>query len=116
MADVKDILRLADLKPSHQLAYLKQVVQEEAKCLLYQQEVNSAEHALEILKEMYELLKDSFTLRAEILQISQQPNKRFIGLARLIENAACNYSETFLLPATDLDKLIKSRFKHTKYR
>ena len=48
MADFKDIMMLADLRPSHQLAHLKQAVPEEAKCLLYQQEVDSVDHALEI--------------------------------------------------------------------
>ena len=28
------------------------------------------------------------------------------------EDAACKYTETLVLPSTDLDKLIKSRFKH----
>ena len=62
-------MRLADLKPSHQLAHLKQAVPEEAKCLLYQHEVDSVEHALEILTELYEPLKDSSTLMKEILKL-----------------------------------------------
>ena len=49
VADFKDIMRLAGLKPSHQLANLKQAVPEEAKQLLYQQEVDGKEHALGIL-------------------------------------------------------------------
>ena len=112
MADLKDIMRLADLKPSHEPSHLKQVIPEEAKRLLYQQEVDSVEHALVILRELYEPLKDSSPLIEEILRISQQLNKRLKDLARRIEDAAHNYSETLELPSTDLAKSIKSRFKH----
>ena len=33
-------------------------------------------------------------------------------MAGHIEDATCKYAETLELPSTDLDKLIKSRFKH----
>ena len=48
----------------------------------------------------------------EILRISQQPIERLRVLAGRIKDAARKYSETLELPPTDLDKLIKSRFKH----
>ena len=58
VAYFKDIMRLANLKLSHQQGHLKQAVPEVAKCLLYQQDEESVEHALEILTEFYEPLKD----------------------------------------------------------
>ena len=41
-------MKLADLKLSHQLAHLKQSVSEAAKCLLYQEQVET-EKAFEVL-------------------------------------------------------------------
>ena len=49
IADFKDMMRLADLKLSHQLAYLKQAVPEKAEDLLYQEQVETVEGALEVL-------------------------------------------------------------------
>ena len=102
---------------SHQLARLKQAVPKKVWCLLYQQEVDAVEHALEILTELYQPLKDSSTLMEEILTISQQLNERLRQhlqsvLAGWIEDAAHKYSEMLQEPSMDLDKLIKSRFKH----
>ena len=54
IADFKDTMRLADLKPSHQLAHFKQSVPEEAKRLLYLEQVETVEHAFEVLTELYE--------------------------------------------------------------
>ena len=70
------------------------------------------ELVLEILTELYKPLKDFSTLMEESLKISQQPNERLRVLAGQIENAASKYSETIKLPSIDLDKIIKSRFKH----
>ena len=67
-------MRLADLKSS-QLAHLKQSVQEKAKGLLHQEQVETVEWALEVLTERYEPLKDSSTLMQEILKIFQQPGE-----------------------------------------
>ena len=48
----------------------------------------------------------------EILPISQQPNERLRVLAEWIKDATHKYWETLALLATDLDRLIKSWFKH----
>ena len=112
MSNFKDITRFVNLKPSHQLAHFKQAIPEEAKRLLYQQEVDSAEDALEILTKLYEPFNYSTTLMGEILKISQQLNERLRVLKGRIEDAARRYSETLELLSTYLDKLINSRFKH----
>ena len=65
-----------------------------------------------MLTELYEPLKDLSTLVKEILRISQQPNERLRVLAGWMKDAVHKYLETLALPSTDLDKLIKSRFKH----
>ena len=46
---MSDCNEVADLKPSPLLAHPKQAVPEEANLLLYQQEVDTEEHAFEIL-------------------------------------------------------------------
>ena len=102
------MMRLAGLKPSHQL---KQAVPGEAKCLLYQQKVDAVDYFLEVLTELYEPLKDS-TLMQEILKISQQQNERLRVLSGQMEDDAQKYSKTLELPFTDLDKLIENRTKH----
>ena len=112
VAEFKDTTGLADLKPSHQLAHLKQSVSEEAKCLLHQQQVETTKKAFEVLTELYEPLKDSSTLMQEILKISQQPGERLTVLSGRIEDAARKYAEMLALPSTDLEKLIASWFKH----
>ena len=76
IADLKDTKRLADLKLSHQLAKLKRAVPEEAKRLLYQEQVETVERALEVVTECYEPLKDSLTLIQEILKITKQPGAK----------------------------------------
>ena len=85
MVDFKDTVRLADLKPSHQLAHQKQSVPEEAKHLLYQEQVETTEKAFEVLTELYEPPKDSSTLMQDILKIFQQPGEQLRVLAARIE-------------------------------
>ena len=43
VSDFKDMMRLADLKLSHQLTHLKLAMPEEPKCLLYQSQVETVE-------------------------------------------------------------------------
>ena len=112
MANFKDTLRLADLKLFNQLANLKLSVPEEAKRMLYQEQVEMVEKAFEVLTELYEPLKDSSTLMQEILKITQQPGERLRVLDGHIADAARKYAETLALPSTDLEKLIASHFKH----
>ena len=85
---------------------------EEAKCLLYQKQVETVDWAFDVFTELHEPLKDSSTLMQEILRISQQPGEQLRVLAGQTEDAAHKYTETLALLSTDLDKLIKSRFKH----
>ena len=81
VSDFKDMMRLAALKPSHQLVQLKQAVPEEVKCLLYQQQVDTVKQALEVLRDLYEPSKDSSTIMQEILKITQQSGEQLRVLA-----------------------------------
>ena len=109
VSDFKDMIGWQT--SSHQ-GSLKTAVSEEAKRLLYQEEVETVEHAFTILTELYQPLKYSSTLMQEILKITQLPNERLRVLAGTIEDASRKYAETLELPSTDLDKLIKSCFEH----
>ena len=105
-------MSMADLKPSLQMAHLRQAVPEEAKKLLYQEQIDTVDRAFEVLTELFEPHKDSSTLMEEILKITQQPKERLQALAGQIEEAARRYAETLRLPTSELDQLIKSHFKH----
>ena len=63
-------MSLADLKPSLQMAHLRQAIPEEAKKFLYQEQIESVERAFEMLTELFEPHKDSSTLMEEIFKIS----------------------------------------------
>ena len=108
LSEFKDMVTLSDLKPSLQMAYLKQAVPEEAKKMLYQHKVENVEEALEMLTELYEPTKDSWTALQELQQITQRSGERFRLLAGRIKDA----TEPIKLPARELDELVKSRFKH----
>ena len=58
LAEFRELVRFADLRPSHQLMYLKQAVPDEAKNMLYQHKVETIEHAIDMLTELYEPVKD----------------------------------------------------------
>ena len=66
---------MAGLKPS------LQAVPEEAKKLLYQEQIETVERAFEVLTEPFEPHKDSSKLMEEILKITQQPKERLRTLA-----------------------------------
>ena len=108
LSEFKDMVRLADLKPSHQMAYLKQAIPEEAKKMLYQHKVDAVEEALTMLTELYEPVKDSWTALQELQKVNQQPGERLRVLAGRIKNATIPIK----LPTKELDELVKSRFKH----
>ena len=110
MADFKDMKRLSDLNPSHRLAHLIQAVPEEAKRLLYQQQVDTVEHCLEILTDLYEPIKDSSSFMQEILNIIQQP-RWFRVIAGWTEDTARKYADALEFPSTCIEKLMKSQFK-----
>ena len=112
LAEFRDMIRLADMKPSHQLAYLKQSVPEEARKLLYQHRVENVEQALETLSELYEPVKDSWTVFQELEKISQQPGERLRVLAGRIEEKAERCAKAINLTTEALNDLVKSRFKH----
>ena len=92
-AEFKQTMNMADLKPSLQRAHLRQAVPEEAKKLVYQEQIDTVERAFEVLTELFEPHKDSSTLMEEILKITQQPKERLRALAGRIEEA-----ETLRLP------------------
>ena len=94
------------------MALLSQAILEEAKKLLYQEQIESVERAFEVLKDLLEPHKDSSALMEEILNISQQPKERLRALADRIMEAARRYVETLRLSTFELDQLVKSRFKH----
>ena len=74
-------MSMVDLKSLLQMAHLRQAVPEEAKKLLYQEQIESVERAFKVLPELFEPHKDSSTLMEEILKISQQPKERLRALA-----------------------------------
>ena len=108
----RDMVKLADMKPSYQLAYLKQSVPEDAEKLLSQRRVESVEQALEVLTKLYEPVKDSWVVFQELQKISQQPGERLIALAGRIEEKAERCAKAIHLTAEALDELVTSRFKH----
>ena len=113
LEEFREMIELADLRPSHQLAYFKQAVPDEAKKMLYQHKVETVQQAIQILTELYEPVKDTWTVLQELEKISQKPGERLRVFAGRIEEVARRYGET--LPTTtteDLNKLITSRFKH----
>ena len=113
LSEFRDKVQLADLQPSHQLAYFRQAVPDEAKRMLYQHRVLNLEQAIQLLTELYEPVKDTWTVLQELEKISQKPGERFRVLAGRIEGVARKYSET--LQATspvDLNRLVVSRFRH----
>ena len=71
---------MADLKPSLQVAHLRQAVPKEAKRLLYQEQI-AVKRAFEGLTKLFEPHKDSSMLMEEILKIAQQPKE---GLRALV--------------------------------
>ena len=50
------------------MAHLRQGILEEAKKLLYQEQISTVERAFEVLTELFEPHKDSSTLMEEILK------------------------------------------------
>ena len=111
-AEFKQMMDMVDLKPSLQMTHLRQAAPEEAKKLLHQEHIESLERAFEVLTELFEPHKDSPTLMEEILKISQQPKERLRALAGRTEEAGRRYGEILRLSTSELDQLVKSRFKH----
>ena len=63
------------------MAHLRQAVPEEAKKLLYQEQISMVDIAFEVLTELFEPHEDSSTLMEEIFKISQQPKEHLQALA-----------------------------------
>ena len=113
LAEFEEMVELADLKPTHQLAYFKQAVPKEARKMLYQHKVGTIQQAKQLLQELYEPEKDTWTVLNELEKIKQKPGERLRVLAGRIEEVARKYSETLeTTSSTDLEKLVISRFKH----
>ena len=107
LAEFKEMIKLADLKPSHQLAYLKQAIPEEAKKMLYRHKVDAVDEALQMLTELYEPTKDSWQALQDMQKISQQSGERLRLFAGRLQDA----TRPMKLPPQVLDDLVKSRFK-----
>lgn len=112
LAEFKEMVRLADMRPSHQVSYLKQAVPEEAKRLLYQHGVETVEHALEILTELYQPVRDSWSVLQELQKITQGSGERLRVLAGRIQDAARLYAETVHILPVDLDQMVIDQFKY----
>ena len=111
--EFREMILLADLKPSHQLAYFKQSVPTEAKRMLYQHKVESVQEAIKLLSELYEPKKDTWSVLKELERIKQKPEERLRVLAGRIEESARRYAETLESSnPSDLNKLVVSRFRH----
>ena len=74
--EFRQTMSIADLRPSLQMAHLRQAVQKEARKLLYQEQIDTVDRAFEVLTELFEPHEDSSTLMEEILKINQQPKER----------------------------------------
>ena len=113
LSEFREMVQLSDMRPTHQLHYFKQAVPDEAKKILYQHEVTSVGQAIKMLTELYEPVKDTWTVLQELEKISQKPGERFRVLAGRIEEVAKRYSETLETTSPgDLNKLVVSRFQH----
>ena len=55
-AEFKQTMSMVDLKPSLQMAHLRQAVPEEAGKLLYQEQIESMERAFEVLTKLFGLI------------------------------------------------------------
>ena len=107
------MVKLVDLKASHQLAYFKKTVPDEAYRTLFQQKVEIIQQAEQILKELYKPVGDTWTVLQEMEKISQKPGESLRVLAGRIKEAAKTYEETLdQTSQTDLNRLILSRFKY----
>ena len=69
--------KLTDLKCSYQLACFKQEVRNEAKRILHQIKVETVQQAEQILKELYEPVKDTWTVLQQLEMISPANKKTF---------------------------------------
>ena len=112
LSDFQDMVTLADLKPSHQMAYLKQAVPAEAKTVLFQQGIKTVEEATEMLTELYEPKRDAWTVLREVDKITQGPEERFLELIGRIEAAVRRYAEMVHMNPGDFEQIVKDRFKH----
>ena len=113
LTEFREMAELADLKPTHQMVYFKQAIPEEAKKMLFQHKVGTIQQAVELLSELYDPVKDTWTVLQELEKITQKPGERLRVLASRIEEVARRYEETLANTSpADLNKLIVSRFKH----
>ena len=112
LADFREMVKLADLRPTHQMAYFKQALPDEAKKMLYQTRVQTVQEGIDVLTELYDPKKDTWTILQEFEKISQKPGERLRVLASRIEEIASRFGETVTTKPAELNKLILNRFKH----
>ena len=80
-AEFKQTMSMADLKPSLQMAHLRQAVPEEAKKMLCQEQIDTVDKAFEVLTELFDPHKDPSTVMEEKLKFTQQPKERLQAFA-----------------------------------
>ena len=85
LAEFREMVQLADLKPTHQMAYFKQALPGEAKKLLYQTKIQTVEEAIKVLTELYDPKKDTWIVLQELERVSQKSGERLRVLASRIE-------------------------------
>lgn len=112
LQEFRDMTDLADMKPSHQLAYLKNAVPDEGKKLLYRSNVETVKQAVVILTELYEPVRDAWTALEVVQSIEQGPEERLRPLVGRIQEAVERYAEIVKLSSTDVKKLVKDRLKY----
>lgn len=112
LSEFEEMAQLADLKPSHQLAYLKQAIPVEAKRMLYQLKVETIDQAKKLLQELYEPERDMWAVLNELKKVQQKPGERLRVLAGRIKGVAQKYADTLEgFTEADLNALVAGRFK-----
>ena len=101
---------LANMGSSHQLAYLKQIIPEEGKKLLYQHRVDNVTQAVQLLTELYVPSQNCRTALQELWNIKQEPGERLRQVAGRIQEAVKNFGETVQLMPESLQEMSKEYF------
>ena len=101
---------MAEVRPSHQLSYLKRALPEEARRVLLQSHIRTVGEAWQVLEELYDPPKDTSRLLADIEAITQKPGEKMMLLAGRIEAAVGRYSDEVAVTRADQAKLVQGRF------
>ena len=112
VAEFEEMSRLADLTREQQLTYLKQCLPDEGRRLLSNHQVMTMRGAYDLLGELYEPVRDSWTMLEEVKAITQRPGERLRALAGRIRHAAERYGQAMRIASGDLEKMIQDRFRY----